>query len=61
MNRCVTFKSPGPPWYAAQCKLERGHDGPCDVGTKEEAEAEWKESCAKRDAEVDRKLAERRV
>jgi hypothetical protein len=39
--RCMTFRSPGPPWYAAQCKKLHGHDWEHDFGTQEEAEAEF--------------------
>ena len=37
-SKCTTFKSPGPPWYGAQCRRAGGHTGVCDFGTQEEAE-----------------------
>lgn len=36
---CGAFKFPGPPWYAAHCRLQGGHDGGHDFGTMEEAYA----------------------
>ena len=41
MSRCLTFKSPGPPWYAAQCSFDAGHTGEHDFGTKEQAGASF--------------------
>lgn len=35
--RCLTFWGPGPPGYAAQCRLDEGHAGGHDMGTAEEA------------------------
>lgn len=37
MKRCMTFLSPGPPFYAARCRLEAGHAGKCNFPTAEEA------------------------
>jgi hypothetical protein len=43
---CQAFMSPGPPWYAAQCRLKPGHEGEHDCGTVEEARAAWDASVA---------------
>lgn len=39
LSGCQNIQSPGPPWYAAQCKLPMGHDGDHDFGTQQEAYA----------------------
>jgi len=36
--RCMTFRSPGPPWYAARCRKTLDHEGDCEFGTIEDAE-----------------------
>ncbi len=41
-KRCMCFMSPGPPWYAAGCRLESGHQGEHVFGTVEEAAEGWK-------------------
>ena len=51
-HRC--FMSPGPPWYAAQCRLAAGHSGDCDFGTVEEARRAWDECTGRVGEEIDR-------
>jgi hypothetical protein len=46
-THCGNYKSPGPPFYAANCKLPGQHDGPCDFGTIEEAQRKWDECPSK--------------
>jgi hypothetical protein len=41
---CGTFLNPGPPYYAAQCLLPRGHDGEHKFPSKEECQAMWRET-----------------
>lgn len=35
--QCATYMPSGPPWYASQCRLLKGHSGECEFGTEEEA------------------------
>lgn len=42
--RCQNFMSPGPPWYAAQCRLAQGHPGDHEFGTQKEAKLAFEQS-----------------
>lgn len=62
MPTCMTFRSPGPPWYATRCRKEAGHEGDCDFGTMEEAKAKfYADMAASHNAYVEREAAERAV
>ena len=43
LGRCQSVMSAGPPWYAAQCRKNKGHTGECYFGTTDEARAAFEE------------------
>lgn len=46
LARCMVFKSPGPPFYAARCKYEIGHHGDHAFGSMREAKKRDERSLA---------------
>jgi hypothetical protein len=59
--RCMCFMSPGPPWYAAQCKYLAGHGGRCEFGTMEEAGARWNQAFAESTSTADSRAPQGKV